>query len=114
QWMQINQHLPYWQFWADGSYLTLNVIDEPALRNLEREGVYMFSIDIKSESSNFWSYFTDVEQKRHWQKFLPPVIADRHQRRARTEAELRSQGYTIDTSYQDPPILALGNGARPA
>lgn len=111
-WMRINQHLPYWQFWAGGSYLMLRVIDEPSLRGLERDGVYMFSIDIDSESSNFGNYFNDVEQKRHWQKFVLPEIEAMHQQRIRTEAELRSQGYTIDTSYQDPPILALGNGAH--
>ena len=59
QWMQLNEHLPFWTFWADGVHLKVQVIDEPALRHREGQGVYMFSLDLESEAPYFW-FFTDV------------------------------------------------------
>ncbi len=108
QWMQLNQHLPYWTFWADGVYLKVQVIDEPALRDPEGQGVYMFSMDLESEAGHFWVYFREVEDMKRWKELIPAELEAVSRQRPRVEAELRSQGYTIDESYRDPPILALG------
>ena len=108
QWMQINLHLPYWQFWADGVYMTVRVIDEPALRGSKGGGVYMFTIELESEAPYFWGYFRNVKDMKRWKELIPAKLASYSHLRPRAEAELRSQGYVIDETYRDPPILALG------
>ena len=108
QWMQINLHLPYWQFWADGVYMTVRAIDEPALRNSKAGGVYMFAIELENEASYFWGYFRNVADMKRWKELIPAKLASYSHLRPRAEAELRAQGYEIDETYRDPPILALG------
>lgn len=111
EWMRLNEFMPCWDLWAEGTYLTLMVMDEPALRRPDQPGVYMFSIDILSESAEYQRYFTEVEDMRRWKQLIPPEIRRLQALRARTEASLRTQGYVIDETYRDPPILALGQGA---
>ena len=111
EWMRLNKHLPYWQFWADGSYMTVRVIDEPSLRNPARPGVYMFDIKIRSESSNFEGYFTQVADMERWTELIPAELERMHRLRVADEATLQRRGYVIDTSYEDPPILALQRSA---
>ena len=108
QWMKVNESLPYWQFWADGVYMDVQVIDEPALRHPERPGVYMFSITLESEPPHFWKYFRNVDDMHRWKELIPAKLASYSHLRPRAEAELRRQGYVIDETYRDPPILALG------
>ena len=108
QWMQLNRKLPYWKFWADGVYMKVQVIDEPALRDPKGEGVYMFSIELESETPHFWKYFKGVDQMLRWKELLPAELERSAARRLRDEQELRRQGYEIDETYRDPPILALG------
>ena len=108
QWMQLNRKLPYWKFWADGVYMKVQVIDEPALRNSKMGGVYMFSIELESETPHFWKSFRNVQDMLRWKELIPAALERSAARRLRDEQELRSQGYTIDETYRDPPILALG------
>ena len=108
QWMKLNEHLPYWCFWADGVYLSVQVVDEPALRDPAVEGVYMFSITLESEAPHFWPYFDKVEDMRRWKELVPAELARVAATRPGKEAALRRQGYVIDENYRDPPILALG------
>lgn len=108
EWMRLNEHLPSWQFWADGTYMTVSVIDEPSLRKPDRPGVYMYSIDLESESAHFQAFFTEVEDMKRWKLLIPAELERLHKLRVAEEAELQRRGYTIDTSYRDPPILALG------
>jgi hypothetical protein len=107
QWMRINLDLPYWQLWADGVYMTLRVIDEPALRDPQGQGVYMFTIDLESEAAFFRGYFREVEDMRQWKERIAAELERYRHLRPRKEAELRLQGYTIDETYRDPPVLAL-------
>jgi hypothetical protein len=109
--MQLNRKLPYWKFWADGVYMKVQVIDEPALRDPKREGVYMFSIELERETPHFWKYFKGVDQMLRWKELLPAELERSAARRLRDERELRAQGYEIDETYRDPPILALGQTA---
>ncbi|MDE2121025.1 MAG: hypothetical protein KGJ64_10050 [Betaproteobacteria bacterium] len=111
EWMRLNEDLPYWQFWADGTYMQIRVIDEPALRNPKRPGVYLFAITIESESAYGYAYFKEVEDMLRWKELLPAELRRLHKLRVAEEAEVVQRGYTIDTSYQDPPILALRTGA---
>ena len=111
EWMRLNEDLPYWQFWADGTYMRIRVIDEPALRNPKRPGVYLFAITIESESAYGYAYFKEVEDMLRWKELLPAELRRLHKLRVAEEAEVVQRGYTIDTSYQDPPILALRTGA---
>ena len=111
QWMRINLDLPYWQFWADGVYMTLRVIDEPALRHPQTKGVYMFSLELESEAAFFRSYFREVEDMKHWKERIAAELERYRHLRPEKEAELRTQGYTIDETYRDPPILALAGAA---
>jgi hypothetical protein len=111
EWMQLNEDLPCWRFWADGSYMMVRVIDEPSLRNPARPGVYMFDINIRSESSNSQRYFTKVADMKRWKELLPAELHRLHQIRKTREIELQRRGYLIDTSYEDPPILALQRSA---
>lgn len=111
EWMRLNEFMPCWDLWAEGTYLTLMVMDEPALRRPDQPGVYMFSINIQSESAEYQRYFTEVEDMRRWKQLIPPEIQRLQALRAGTEASLRTQGYVIDETYRDPPILALGQGA---
>ena len=107
EWMQLNKHLPYWPFWADGSYMVVRVIDEPSLRNRARPGVYMFDVNIESESANFQAYFRKVADMNRWEQLIPAELQRMQELRVADEAALQKRGYVIDTSYQDPPILAL-------
>ena len=107
EWMQLNQNLPYWKFWADGVYMNLRVIDEPALRDPLAKGVYMFSIDLEGEAPHFWKYFREVEDMKRWRELISAELKSHAPARARTEQHLRTQGYSIDETYRDPPILAL-------
>lgn len=111
EWMRLNEDLPYWQFWADGSYMMVRVIDEPSLRNPARPGVYMFDINIESESANFQAYFTKVADMKRWKDLLPAELHRLHQIRKAKEIALQRRRYVIDTSYGDPPILALQRSA---
>ena len=78
------------------------------LRDPEGQGVYMFSMDLESEAGHFWVYFREVEDMKRWKELIPAELEAVSRQRPREEAELRSQGYTIDDTYRDPPILALG------
>ncbi|MBU6441834.1 MAG: hypothetical protein KGS28_16555, partial [Betaproteobacteria bacterium] len=59
----------------------------------------------------FWKYFRKVEDMHRWTELIPAELAKLSPLRSRAEAELRSQGYVIDETYRDPPILALGGAA---
>ena len=111
EWMLLNKKLPSWLFWADGSYMTVRVIDEPSLRNPARPGVYMFDINIESESANFQAYFQKVADMERWTELIPAELERMHRLRVADEATLQRRGYVIDTSYEDPPILALQRSA---
>ncbi len=46
-----------------------------------------------------------------WKELIRAKLEPLRRLRPQKEAQLRLQGYTIDETYRDPPILALGDTA---
>ena len=105
--------MPKWVFYADGVYLKIYVQVWPA--GIAGKQVYLFSLDIQNEYEFYGVRFfhgKDREGMRNWKALLPAKLEEYHAMRLKTEAKLKAQGYTIDTTYQDPPIKALESAPR--
>ena len=69
-------------------------------------GAYLLSLQLQTEAEDTKGYFAPADKKR-WKDLWPARDKELQQERAAAEAKARAQGLEIDTSYQDPPILAL-------
>lgn len=115
EWKAITKKMPHWIFYADGVYLDVSLIESNA-EGLIDKSTYLLTINIKNEYSFYGiGYFPGNSQKiANWKTLLPAELQTYHADRLKTEADLKEQGYTIDTTYQDPPIKALqGSSTNP-
>ncbi|MDR5744452.1 hypothetical protein QCE73_14945 [Caballeronia sp. LZ029] len=111
EWKSVLGSRPTWLFQADGVYLEV-VVDESNMGGFVGKSTYLLGIKAESEYAFFGiGYFGgfggDPERIDNWKALIPAELAKYHKYRLKTEAELRTAGYTIDTTYQDPPIKAL-------
>ena len=108
QWKAMSREMPHWIFYADGVYLDVSLM-QSNMGGFVGKTTYLLSISIKSEYSFYGiGYFSGKPEKiANWKALLPAELQKYHADRLKTEAALKEQGYTIDTTYQDPPIKAL-------
>jgi len=73
------------------------------------KGTYLLDATIKNEYAFYGlGYFPgDAEKIKNWKALIPAELKKYHAMRLKTEADLKAHGFTIDTTYQDPPINAL-------
>jgi hypothetical protein len=115
EWKSIVRNMPHWRFYADGVYLDVSLM-ENNIGDFVGKTTYLLSIDVMSEFRFYgMGYFPGNSEKiANWKTLLPAELQKYHAKRLKTEAALKEQGYTIDTTYQDPPIKALqGSSANP-
>ncbi|MGN6083507.1 hypothetical protein [Trinickia sp.] len=115
EWKAAARKMPHWIFYADGVYLDVSPI-ESNMGNFVGKSTYLLTMHLKSEYSFYGiGYFSGNSDKiNKWKMLLPAELQKYHAMRLKTEAVLKEQGYTIDTTYQDPPIKALqGSSANP-
>ena len=109
------RNMPQWIFHADGVYLKVSLM-QSNMGGFVGKTTYLLSIRIQSEFSFYGiGYFSGNSEKMdNWKTLLPAELQKYHANRLKTEAALKEQGYTIDTTYQDPPIKALqGSSTNP-
>lgn len=108
EWRTLVKKRPRWVFQADGAYLQF-VADEWAVGRFPGKSVFLFSIEIETEYAFYGINFAggDRQKINQWKTHVPSELPKYRALRAEAEAALVTQGYTIDTSYQDPPIKAL-------
>lgn len=115
EWRAALRKMPQWKFYADGVYLKVSLI-ENNMGDFIGKTTYLLLINIGSEYAFYGiGYFPgDSDKIANWKALLPAELQKYHADRLKTEAALKEQGYTIDTTYQDPPIKALqGSSANP-
>ena len=111
EWMQLENGAS-WLFQANGIYLTIQMYREQSKMDPQQPGEYYVSYKFESEKEYYAPYFKDDDLKKweinaaRWVSLYPGVIKQMHQIRAKTEAELKAQGITIDESYQDPALVS--------
>jgi hypothetical protein len=108
EWNAILGHSPRWIFNAGDAYLSVSVM-EGNMGGLVGKSTYLISADVMNEYEFYGvGYFSGHEDKIHnWKALLPAELNKYHAMRLKIEATLKAQGYTIDTTYQDPPVKAL-------
>ncbi len=115
EWKTVVRGRPHWYFYADGVYLHVSLM-QSNMGGFVGKTTYLFSIEAMNEYAFYGlGYFPgDAEKIHNWKAFLPAQLQKYHADRLKTEAALKAQGDTIDTTYQDPPIKALqGSPADP-
>ena len=115
EWKAALIDMPRWIFYSDGVYLKVSLL-ESNIGGFIGKTTYLLSIDAMSEYCFYGvGYFSgDSEKIANWKTLLPAELLKYHAERLKTEAALKEHGYTIDTTYQDPPIKALqGSSANP-
>jgi hypothetical protein len=108
EWMMAKENTPSWIFNADDVYLEVSV-RESNMGGFIGKSTYLLTVDLKSEYTFYGlGYFPgDAEKIHNWKALLPAELQKYHAMSLKTEAALKAQGYTIDTTYQDPPVKAL-------
>jgi hypothetical protein len=108
EWKTMIGEMPHWIFYADGIYLDISLM-ESNMGHFVGKSTYLLTIDLKNEYRFYGiGYFSGNSEKiDNWKALLPAELEKYHAKRLKTEAALKEQGYTIDTTYQDPPIKAL-------
>jgi hypothetical protein len=108
EWKVALKDIPQWIFYADGEYLEVSVT-ESNMGGFISKSTYLLTVDVKSEYAFYGlGYFPgDAEKIHNWKALLPAELQKYHAMSLKTEAALKAQGYTIDTTYQDPPVKAL-------
>ncbi|NIE66061.1 hypothetical protein [Burkholderia sp. Ax-1719] len=112
EWRAGEDSMPSWTLYANGTYIEIS-LQASGMAGVAGKKTYLVNIDVKNEYAFYaLGYFPgDSEKMRHWEKYIPAVLAKAHAKRLATEATLKAQGYTIDTTYEDPPIKALQDAA---
>lgn len=105
EWMQYDT-LTTWEFYADHSFLTVQMSREHTLTDPLKPGVYLVSTKVQNEEEHFRGYVDGLDRSR-WRQLLSARVDKLKAIRARKELELRSQGVTIDENYVDPPLPLL-------
>ncbi|WP_087754188.1 hypothetical protein [Paraburkholderia caledonica] len=108
EWIKVKGRYPKWIFYGAGSYLKVTFM-ENNMGGFVGKSTYLLTVDVQSEYAFYGlGYFPGNAEKIHnWKALLPAELEKYHAMRLKTEAALRAQGYSIDTTYQDPPIKAL-------
>ena len=111
EWMRLDDGTG-WEFCADGIYLTVEFWRDSQRMDPDKPGAYILSFELKTEDVNYRQGLDREERKRWWELWPEYEKSARHDR-AEAEAKARAQGLSIDTTYTDPPILALKRHASP-
>lgn len=100
--------MPAWEFYADGVYLNVS-IQGSGMAGVAGKSTYLVSVNMKNEYDFYGAGFFPGEKEKmlNWKALIPAELEKYHTIRLKTEATLKAQGYRIDTTYQDPPIMAL-------
>lgn len=108
EWKIALKDMPQWIFNSDSEYLEVSVM-ESNVGGIVGKTTYLLTVDVKSEYAFYGlGYFPGNAEKIHnWKALLPAELNKYHAMRLKTETALQAQGYTIDTTYQDPPVRAL-------
>jgi hypothetical protein len=102
EWMQYSG-LTTWAFYADHTYLTVQLTREHTLTDPLKPGAYLLSTNLEGENQHYRGYVDGLERPR-WRELLMQEIVQIAKTRATAEAGFRSKGITIDDSYVDPPL----------
>ncbi len=110
EWETSASGFPEWIFYADGVYVEI-FVQESNMGGFVGKRTYLVSVDIKNEYAFYCVGFFGghEDQMRNWKALLPAELKRYHVTRMKAEAELKTQGYSIDTTYQDPSIRALAS-----
>lgn len=112
EWIAAEDSMPSWTLYADGTYIKIS-LQASAMAGIAGKKTYLVIADVMNEY-NFYAggiFAGDEEKIRNWKTLLPAVLTESHAKRIASESALKAQGYTIDTTYQDPPIKALQDPA---
>ncbi|SCK08710.1 hypothetical protein [Vogesella sp. LIG4] len=102
QWMALPAPLT-WEFYADHTYLTLQVDRDVNHLDPAKPGAYFISLTFtpREETERLG---VDEKDRDHWRDtWVKRNLAFRALRNIK-EAKLRAQGVPIDTDYKDPPL----------
>jgi hypothetical protein len=107
------RQIPHWDFYADGVYLDFSLMESNP-GGFVGKTVYLLSVNVKSEYAFYALELSggDSDKIGSWKAWLPAKLDECRENRLKTEAALKAQGYTIDTTYQDPPIKALQESSK--
>jgi len=111
EWMRLDDGAR-WRLYAAGVYLTIQFMRDSERMNPKEPGAYLLIFELKSETSDSREYFAPEDRSR-WLELWPARKKELERERAEAEAKARAQGLAIDTTYTDPPVLALQQGGRP-
>ncbi|MCX5466785.1 hypothetical protein [Acinetobacter nematophilus] len=111
EWMQLEDG-SRWMLQANGIFLSIIVRRDQTKMDPQQPGAYFVSYDFVSEKEYYAPYFKDDDLKKsainaaRWVSLYPGIKKQMNQIREKTEAELKTQGITIDESYQDPALVS--------
>ena len=108
EWKDLVQMEPQWEFYTDGVFVSLTLSYFPS--DKPQTGQYLMDLKISTAADNYSAYFSsdDDEKRVHWLKYISAKLELARAERRANETKLAAQGYTIDTTYQDPPFEAPG------
>ncbi len=102
EWMSLDAPFT-WKFYADHTYLTLQVDRDVNHLDPAKPGAYFISLTFSSREEEE-RLNVDEKDRDHWRAtWLRRALGERTKRNI-AEAQLRAQGVPIDTDYKDPPL----------
>lgn len=98
EWMRIKDSTP-WFLYAGHVVLELNFQRDQSRMDPTQPGSYFLSFLFQTDVEHFRGY-AGTDHRKDWRQVLPGALAEAHRHRSQLEAELKSQGFHIDESYQ--------------
>ena len=111
EWMSLNDHA-VWKLYAEGVYLVVRFDRDETRMDPGKPGAYILSFELQTEDA-YYRLGLDREERKRWWELWPEYEKSARRDRAEAEAKARAQGLAIDTTYTDPPILALKRHTSP-
>jgi hypothetical protein len=106
RWLKVDDFYD-WNFYNNGSYLTLRAQRRDSDDAPNERGTYLVSLNFTTEREYWAPAFNDSKDKARWKELLPGLLKNYKAIRDAREKKAIDAGIKVDSSYQDPPIKAL-------
>jgi hypothetical protein len=106
-WMKL-QDGSSWRFYQNRVYMTVTLYRDSSRMNPELPGAYFITIDLVAQASQ-WRREFDGDDRKRWKELYKELRKKGALERAELEKKLQTQGYKIDSNYQNPDESLLNN-----
>ncbi|MCX4028571.1 hypothetical protein H0A36_14565 [Endozoicomonas sp. SM1973] len=92
-----------WTLYVDGLFLNIGFRRDRKRMDPDKPGAYLINYEVYGKEEHAENQFMGEDRKK-WRELWVEDMKQSKRLRYEIEAELKTKGYTIDTSYKDPII----------